>query len=395
MLPANYQCEGQMSIFDFLPQQQFGRTSPELSVQEVPKEQTLDVSSRNWLESKTLKFQYLCLTRESGCPRDISEAIAGLSHGEPTMHSIGESPSEEEESAFLPGSTQPMQPKSSLNFSEEPTISKPSKLSQILEKNADPKYYLSAKACLGILRRAQSRGRQLPELLERTLRIQSGLSAFRREPESPAAEKDSSSQRTESDRWEQAQTNTLSIEGNGARPSHHGSGFSDGAMYTLNAVEHHSVLCENDPQTFSDVASSRLADDGPKGVHSQMMREPESNFVLETPKCLNSWDVQSKHIQPEDGIAESLYSGECRGGGGESYVMQTPAIAFDRAAYNQGQNAQYNFSVEEELAQTIVAKGPGGGNADVINSLCARDWKGVGNQYVSDGKCIIQHLQSD
>lgn len=131
-------------------------------------------------------------------------------------------------------------------------------------------------------------------------------------------------------------------------------------MYTLNAVEHHSVLCENDPQTFSDVASSRLADDGPKGVHSQMMREPESNFVLETPKCLNSWDVQSKHIQPEDGIAESLYSGECRGGGGESYVMQTPAIAFDRAAYNQGQNAQYNFSVEEELAQTIVAKGPGG-----------------------------------
>ena len=35
-------------------------------------------------------------------------------------------------------------------------------------------------------------------------------------------------------------------------------------------------------------------------------------------------------------------------------------IAFDRAAYNQGQNAQYDFSVEEELAQTIVAKGPGG-----------------------------------
>ena len=38
-------------------------------------------------------------------------------------------------------------------------------------------------------------------------------------------------------------------------------------------------------------------------------------------KCLNPWDVQSKHIQPENGIAESLYSGECRGGGGESYVM--------------------------------------------------------------------------
>ena len=37
--------------------------------------------------------------------------------------------------------------------------------------------------------------------------------------------------------------------------------------------------------------------------------------------CLNSWDVQSKHVQPEDGVAEALYSGECRGGGGESYVF--------------------------------------------------------------------------
>ena len=36
---------------------------------------------------------------------------------------------------------------------------------------------------------------------------------------------------------------------------------------------------------------------------------------------LNPWDVQSKHIQPDDGIAESLYSGECRYGGGESYVI--------------------------------------------------------------------------
>ena len=38
-------------------------------------------------------------------------------------------------------------------------------------------------------------------------------------------------------------------------------------------------------------------------------------------KCLNPWDVQSKHIQPADGVAETLYSGECRYGGGESYVM--------------------------------------------------------------------------
>ena len=44
--------------------------------------------------------------------------------------------------------------------------------------------------------------------------------------------------------------------------------------------------------------------------------------IGETSKCLNGWDVQSKHVQPEDGIAEALYSGECRHGGGESYVLQ-------------------------------------------------------------------------
>lgn len=36
------------------------------------------------------------------------------------------------------------------------------------------------------------------------------------------------------------------------------------------------------------------------------------------------------------------------------------AYAIDRAAFNQGANAQYNISIQEELAQTLVAKGPGG-----------------------------------
>ena len=64
----------------------------------------------------------------------------------------------------------------------------------------------------------------------------------------------------------------------------------------------------------------------------------------------------------------------------------------DRASFNQGQNAKYDISIQEDIAQPIVARGPGGGNADKVNSLCARDFKGVGNQYVTDGKCIIQHL---
>ena len=47
-----------------------------------------------------------------------------------------------------------------------------STLSQILEMNAPEKYYLSAKACEGILRRAQKRGKALPEMLRIALEQQ-------------------------------------------------------------------------------------------------------------------------------------------------------------------------------------------------------------------------------
>ncbi len=42
-------------------------------------------------------------------------------------------------------------------------------LSDILEESPDPKYSLSAKACLGILRRAEKRGKELPPPLRAAL----------------------------------------------------------------------------------------------------------------------------------------------------------------------------------------------------------------------------------
>lgn len=45
-----------------------------------------------------------------------------------------------------------------------------SSLSEILETGEiDPRYYLSAKACRGILRRAEKRGKDLPTMLRRAL----------------------------------------------------------------------------------------------------------------------------------------------------------------------------------------------------------------------------------
>lgn len=48
-------------------------------------------------------------------------------------------------------------------------------LSNILEQDPDPKYYLSQTACLGILRRAEERGKELPPQLKWALMVQAGL----------------------------------------------------------------------------------------------------------------------------------------------------------------------------------------------------------------------------
>lgn len=52
-----------------------------------------------------------------------------------------------------------------LNFGEYPNVARESTLSEILEDNVLEKYYLSPKACLGILRRAKKKGRKLPDNL--------------------------------------------------------------------------------------------------------------------------------------------------------------------------------------------------------------------------------------
>ncbi len=62
------------------------------------------------------------------------------------------------------------------NFGESPNAVVESTLSQILEANVPEKYYLSREACLGILRRAEKRGKKLLGVLERALRKRAGIS---------------------------------------------------------------------------------------------------------------------------------------------------------------------------------------------------------------------------
>lgn len=57
-------------------------------------------------------------------------------------------------------------------FGEFPNVAEESGLWQILEANVPQKYYLSARACAGVLRRAERRGKELPTILKTALEQQ-------------------------------------------------------------------------------------------------------------------------------------------------------------------------------------------------------------------------------
>ena len=133
------------------------------------------------------------------------------------------------------------------------------------------------------------------------------------------------------------------IEGNGSRPSHKGDGYKESdVMYTLNTTEQHAVA-------FAEVHATLSANDGPKGPSSQMMKNPEENFVGEV-----------------------------------SYGIGRPAM-------NQGYNAKFSFQIEEEVEPTLVASGASGvahprfssskasffteANEECANTLVATDYK--------------------
>lgn len=108
----------------------FGRTYPELF--RVTAERILEPCLK---KSQTPIFQ--CLQVANGQPQEWLEGERLTPLGESLMLNIGEYPNVENEST----------------------------LSEILEDNVPEKYYLSAKACLGILRRAKNKGRKLPDNL--------------------------------------------------------------------------------------------------------------------------------------------------------------------------------------------------------------------------------------
>ena len=259
-----YKCEGQMSLAD-LDDSWFGKMSLEHTVPIT--EMTLGQSSKKRLESKTPMPLFLDLRTENGHLADASWETDTPWLGARMMHSIGECLNAEKGFVYsltLKG-TPPEEYFLKLNCGEKPLTERPSKLSRILETNPDPKFNLSAKACQGILARAERRKKVLPPMLKDALIRQGGALSFQERAGKPG---------------------------------------------------------------------------GGKGI----LIAKERTGSLSTLSNQMVFDASRRHNQDSQNTVEQ--HGICYG--------------LDRASFNQGKNAQFNFSVDEELAQTVVAKGPGG-----------------------------------
>lgn len=119
----------------------FGKTYPEHSV--LTEEKILEPCWKNlpaW-NNQTFQFLDLRVGGADGTKPEQSPEADGLWHGDSLT----------------------------LNTGEYPNAENASLLSQILEVNVPQKYYLSARACQGILTRASRRGKPLPGVLRQAL----------------------------------------------------------------------------------------------------------------------------------------------------------------------------------------------------------------------------------
>jgi len=144
-----FELDGQDCLFD--QDTYAGKMSLEYSPPENPRAKTSASSKRRSSELSAINYQFLDLTPGAG-------NLLGESYWETLSPYVGES--------------------LTLNTGASPKDAVESFLSQILEDSPPSRYYLSRKACLGMLRRASERGKELPPQLKTALMMQAGMAGL-------------------------------------------------------------------------------------------------------------------------------------------------------------------------------------------------------------------------
>lgn len=212
------------------------------------------------------------------------------------------------------------------NTGESPNAAAESRLSQILEATPQEKYSLSAKACQGILRRAERRGKDLPETLKAVLLMQSESGGG-----CDGGGKGSLVQADKSGTLGTGNDQTIfCLQGNGIDRADtagcNGKGWREDTSYTLNTIDRPAVCA---------------------GV-----------------RCLTPWEAQSARVYDQDGVWHSLNANE-NGGMARDSVM---CAGFKLGNSEQARSIGY----AEEQSPTLNAEC--GGNKPAV--MCLNDQGG-------------------
>ena len=336
-----------------------------------------------------------------------------------------------------------------LNTSECPKDVVECSLWQILQATAPSRYSLSQTACLGILRRAACRGKSLPPLLEAALRMQAGLDppapisgeakAYHINQRGEGIDLDGVSGALMATQNLQMQTfiTNPSINQNdlkkrmafaanqrdevrdlhdvaGALQAQPGikqqtfvAGFSAGAGASAGTIGYQedvaptlkgspsgncmpSILCINDQggqimECSENVTGTLRAQEH---GHQPLVLRPGKPLLYE------NYGIDSRYTGPHK-VAPTLSARMGTGGLNTSLVQQVPeevTCIAGNAIDRQPQNGGNGFGWQRDIAYTLTATDKHAvmkPYQETVSALCCGDEKGIGNQYVSQDKCII------
>jgi len=305
----------QLTLFDL--DSSFGKTSPEPSPPLGAR--TSGRCSKKSSELRTAPHIFLDLTPGAG-------NLLGLSYWEESSAYLGE---------LWTLNTGPAPLKEENVFT----------LSRILQENVPRKYYLSRTACLGILRRAKIRKKELPPRLEAALILQAGVTGVKRKINgSFEMAAFTANQRNEV-------RDLHDIAGAlQARPGMKRQTFVAGPTFCLNDQG-------SQPAGVTEDATGALSEN--MGSHHPLVAQPG---------CLTPWDTQQERIFLPDGTAPTLTGAD--GGGGRNPAGLVFSAGFCAGASPSAGGIGY----DEEIAPTLRAGESGTNMAPSI--LCLNDQGG-------------------
>ena len=334
-----------------------------------------------------------------------------------------------------------------LNTSECPKDAVECSLWQILQATAPSRYSLSQTACLGILRRAECRGKSLPPLLEAALRMQAGLDppapisgeakAYHINQRNEGIDLDGVSGALMATQNLQMQTfitnpgssqsgpqKQIAFAANqrdevrdlhdvaGALQAQPGikqqtfvAGFSAGAGASAGTIGYQedvaptlkgspsgncmpSILCINDQggqimECSENVTGTLRAQEH---GHQPLVLRPTG------PKVYENHGIDGRYTGPHD-VAPTMSARYGTGGNNIPLVQQEEVICIaGNAIDRQPQNGGNGFGWQRDIAYTLTATDKHAvmkPYQETVSALCCGDEKGIGNQYVSQDKCII------